>query len=457
MKLYNTLTREKAEFVPAGDVVSMYVCGITTSNTSHVGHALSSVVFDVLHRYLEYRGYRVRRVQNFTDVDDKVIARAAEEGVPAEVVAERYVDEFFRDMDDLNVRRADVHPRATAEIPRIIEMIEGLVARGHAYPSPAEDGNVYFRVGSDPDYGKLSRRTRDDMLEGVRVELEPGKEDPADFALWKASKPGEPAWDSPWGRGRPGWHIECSAMARTYLGETIDIHGGGLDLIFPHHENEIAQSESFSGREPFARFWLHNGLLRMDDTKMSKSLGNVVSVREALDTYSSDAIRLYMLMSHYRAPLAYDEENIGRHERAARRLRQAATVESDGASGEAVDALPFRDRFIEAMDDDLNTPQGLAVLFDLGREINRGRDAGQPIQAAQAELRELAEVLGLTLVEPEAGADGLSDNEIEARLAERARLRGERDFAAADAIREELTAQGIALEDSPTGTIWTRV
>ena len=457
MKLYNTLTREKAEFVPAGDVVSMYVCGITTSNTSHVGHALSSVVFDVLHRYLEYRGYRVRRVQNFTDVDDKVIARAAEEGVPAEVVAERYVDEFFRDMDDLNVRRADVHPRATAEIPRIIEMIEGLVARGHAYPSPAEDGNVYFRVGSDPDYGKLSRRTRDDMLEGVRVELEPGKEDPADFALWKASKPGEPAWDSPWGRGRPGWHIECSAMARTYLGETIDIHGGGLDLIFPHHENEIAQSESFSGHEPFARFWLHNGLLRMDDAKMSKSLGNVVSVREALDTYSSDAIRLYMLMSHYRAPLAYDEENIGRHERAARRLRQAATVESDGVSGEAVDARPFRERFIEAMDDDLNTPQGLAVLFDLGREINRGRDAGQPIQAAQAELRELAEVLGLTLVEPEAGADGLSDNEIEARLAERARLRGERDFAAADAIRDELTAQGIALEDSPTGTIWTRV
>ncbi|MCH7643089.1 MAG: cysteine--tRNA ligase, partial [Chloroflexi bacterium] len=337
MKLYSTLTRDKRDFEPAGDTVTMYVCGITASNSSHVGHALSAVVFDVLHRYLEYRGYTVRRVQNFTDIDDKIIAKANDEGLSSAEVAEKYVQEFFRDMDDLNVRRATVHPRATNEIPAILSMIEGLIEKGRAYPATDDSGSVYFRVDSDPEYGKLSGRTVDELLEGVRIDIEPGKEAPADFALWKASKPGEPSWDSPWGGGRPGWHIECSAMALEYLGETIDIHGGGLDLVFPHHENELTQSESFTGQKPFARFWVHNGLLRLDGAKMSKSLGNLVTVREALNSYSADAIRMYILTSHYRSPLLYDEDNIGTQERASRRLRQAANVASEASSGDSVD------------------------------------------------------------------------------------------------------------------------
>ncbi|MDA1256472.1 MAG: cysteine--tRNA ligase [Chloroflexi bacterium] len=457
MKLYSTLTRDKRDFEPAGDAVTMYVCGITASNSSHVGHALSSVVFDVLHRYLEYRGYAVRRVQNFTDVDDKIIARANAEGLSPEEVAEKYVQEFFRDMDDLNVRRATEHPRATNEIPGIIRMIEGLIEKGNAYPAADESGNVYFRVHSNPEYGKLSGRTVEELLEGVRIDVEPGKEAPPDFALWKASKPGEPSWDSPWGPGRPGWHIECSAMALEYLGETIDIHGGGLDLAFPHHENELAQSECFTGQKPFARFWVHNGLLRLDGAKMSKSLGNLVTVRDALDGYSADAIRMYILTSHYRGPLLYDEDNIGTQERASRRLRQAANVASRADSGKSVDPAPFREHFVEVMDDDLNTPQGLAVIFDLAHEINRGRDAGHEIGAAQAVLRELSDVLGLTLAEPEASEAGLSDADVEARLVSRTEARSNREFAAADAIRDELIAAGIAIEDGPGGTTWSRV
>jgi len=291
----------------------------------------------------------------------------------------------------------------------------------------------------------------------VRNEIEPGKEAPPDFALWKASRPGEPAWDSPWGQGRPGWHIECSAMALEYLGETIDIHGGGLDLVFPHHENELTQSESYTGNKPFARFWMHNGLLRLDGAKMSKSLGNLVTVRDALEGNSADAIRMYILTSHYRSPLLYDEDNIHTQERAARRLRQAATAESDGSSGESVNPAPFRERYVEAMEDDLNTPQALAAIFDLAHEINRGRDAGHDLTDAQAEMRSLAGVLGLTLAEPEASEDGLSDADVEARLASRTEARTNRDFAAADAIRDELIEAGIAIEDGAGGTIWSRV
>lgn len=457
MKLYSTLTRDKRDFEPAGDAVTMYVCGITASNSSHVGHALSSVVFDVLHRYLVFRGYEVRRVQNFTDVDDKIITKANEEGLTSEEVAEKYIQEFFTDMDELNVQRATIHPRATNEIPGILRMIEGLIETGNAYPATDESGSVYFRVGSDNEYGKLSGRTVDELLEGVRNEVEPGKEAPADFALWKASRPGEPAWDSPWGTGRPGWHIECSAMALEYLGETIDIHGGGLDLVFPHHENELTQSESYTGKKPFARFWLHNGLLRLDGAKMSKSLGNLVTVRDALDSNSADAIRMYILTSHYRSPLLYDEDNIHTQERAARRLRQASTAESDGSSGKSVDAAPFKDRYIEAMEDDLNTPQALAAIFDLAHEINRGRDAGHDLGDAQSELRSLASVLGLTLAEPTASEDGLSDEDIEAKIAGRAEARSNRDFAAADAIRDELVEAGVLIEDGPDGTTWSRI
>ena len=457
MKLYSTLTRDKRDFEPAGDAVTMYVCGITASNSSHVGHALSSVVFDVLHRYLQFRGYEVRRVQNFTDVDDKIITKANAEGLTSDEVSEKYIQEFFTDMDELNVRRATVHPRATQEIPGIVKMIEGLIEKGNAYPATDGSGSAYFRVNSDPEYGKLSGRTVEELLEGVRVDVEPGKEAPADFALWKASKPGEPAWDSPWGQGRPGWHIECSAMALEYLGETIDIHGGGLDLVFPHHENELTQSESYTGQKPFARFWLHNGLLRLDGAKMSKSLGNLVTVRDALDSNSADAIRMYILTSHYRSPLLYDEDNIHTQERAARRLRQAVTAESSTNSGESVDPAPFKERYIEAMEDDLNTPQALAAIFDLAHEINRGRSAGHDLSEAQAEMRSLSSVLGLTLAEPGASADGLSDEDIEARLASRSEARSNRDFAAADAIRDELVEAGVLIEDGLGGTTWTRI
>ena len=453
MRLYNTLTRRKEEFEPAGDVATLYVCGITTSGYFHLGHALSSVVFDVLHRYLEYRGYAVKRVMNFTDVDDKSIARAAEEGISNEEVAEKYIAAFFQDADALNLKRASVYPRATAEIPRIVELVRGLEEKGLAYEAY---GSVYYRVRRDPDYGKLSGRSVDELLEGVRLDVEPGKEDPADFALWKASKPGEPAWDSPWGKGRPGWHIECSAMAIHHLGETIDIHGGGLDLVFPHHENEVAQSESFTGRTPFARFWMHNGLVRLAGDKMSKSIGNLVNVRDALERYSADAIRLWMLSSHYRSPLLYDEESIGAQERALRRLRAAVTADSSGGRV-ALDPAQFEADFVQAMEDDLNTPKALASLFDLARDINRNRDAGAGVAEARETLGRLAGILGLTLAEPETAAGGVSEDEIEALIQERATLRADRRFAEADAVRADLAARGVALADSPEGTTWSRV
>ncbi|MEX0763380.1 MAG: cysteine--tRNA ligase [Dehalococcoidia bacterium] len=454
MRLYNTLTRDKLELEPGNGPVTLYVCGITTYDYAHLGHALSTITFDVLHRYLEYRGLKVLRVQNFTDVDDKIIARARREGVPSQEIANKYVEAFQADMDALNVRRADVQPRATEEIPQIISLISTLMDNGAAYEAA---GSVYFRVRSDDDYGKLSRRSVDEMLEGTRFDVEPGKEFPADFALWKASKPGEPAWDSPWGSGRPGWHIECSAMVLHHIGESVDIHGGGLDLVFPHHENELAQSETATGVVPFARFWVHNGLLRLDGEKMSKSLGNLVSVRDALKEHSPDAIRLWIMGSHYRNPVLYDIDAISAQERALRRLRSAVEVESPGG-GNAVDAGPLRERFIEAMDDDMNTPQAVAALFDLSREIFRGRDSGQDISEAQAALRELAGVLGLTLEAPQRqDADGgLTDDEIEALISERASLRAEKRFADADAVRDRLASAGISIADGPQGTTWSR-
>ena len=467
MKLTDTLTGRKRDFAPAGDEVRIYVCGVTPYSPAHVGHAMSYIVFDVLHRYLEFRGFAVRRVQNFTDIDDKLIERAAQEGTTVEALAEKHVAEYFENMAALNVREADVYPRATRELPKIIEMIAGLVASGHAYES---NGDVYFRVRSGAEYGELSRRSLDAMRAGARVEPGVSKEHPMDFALWKSAKEGEPAWDSPWGAGRPGWHIECSAMALRYLGESIDIHGGGQDLVFPHHENEIAQSEAFTGKRPFARFWLHNGLLNMDAQKMSKSLGNLVTISEALERYSADAIRLSVLNAHYRSPGYYSDEALAGAERAAARLRQALAAPANPSAdialdpkpanhgtGAALDAHPARDRFVEAMDDDLNTPQALAALFDLARDVNRASAEGRSVVAAQETLRELAGVLGLSLREPETAEDAEFAARVEALVARRAELRAARDFAGADAVRAELAAMGVELADSPSGpTTWRR-
>jgi cysteinyl-tRNA synthetase len=460
IQLYNSLSRRKEEFRPLGDTVNIYVCGVTTSNFSHIGHALSSVTFEVLHRYLEYRGFKVKRAQNFTDVDDKIIAQASREGSNPDSVAAKYMDAFNEDMAAFGVRPATLRPRATQEIPQIIEMVKGLIEKGFAYEA---EGSVYYRVRNFPTYGALSGRTLDEMLQGTRFDPEPGKEYPADFALWKLSKPGEPSWESPWSKGRPGWHIECSAMSLHHLGEQIDIHGGGLDLIFPHHENERAQSEAFTGKSPFARFWMHNGLLRLEGEKMSKSLGNIVRLRDALKRNTPDAIRLWFYSSHYRSPLVYDLESIDAQERAAHRLRAAlaspaAAGQSDGrGSAPAVDPAPYREQFEAAMDDDLNVPQGVAAVFELAREINRARDEGRDVREARATLRQLGgDVLGLSFSAP-ASTGGPADPEIEQLIGKRNALRAEKRYADADAVRNQLLEMGVALMDSAEGTRWERV
>ena len=445
MKLSDTLTGEKRDFHPSGDEVRIYVCGVTPYSSAHVGHAMSYIVFDVLHRYLEFRGFKVRRVQNFTDIDDKLIDRAAQENTTVEALAERHIAEYFANMAALNIREADEYPRATQEVPKIVEVISGLIDSRHAYES---NGDVYFRVRSDDQYGKLSHRSLDAMRAGARIEPGVQKEHPMDFALWKSAKPGEPSWESPWGGGRPGWHIECSAMALRYLGESIDIHGGGQDLVFPHHENEIAQSEAFTGIRPFARFWLHNGLLNLDAQKMSKSLGNLVTIDEALEEYSADAIRLSVLNAHYRSPGYYSDEALAGSERAAERLREAASAEPNAGAGDALDASETQARFIEAMDDDLNSPQAVATLFDLAREINRGSTGGQDVASAQETLRELTGVLGLTLEERKDTVDAGLAARIERLENRRAALRSARDFEGADAIRTELMALGVELSDT---------
>ena len=453
MKLSDTLTGKKRDFAPAGDTVHMYVCGLTPYAPAHVGHAMSQIVFDVLHRYLEFSGYGVLYVQNFTDIDDKLIARAAAESTTVHELAERHIAGFFEDMAALNVLNADVYPRATEEVPQIIELISKLLDTGYAYHS---NGDVYFRVRNAPSYGKLSHRSLAGMRAGARVEPGVEKEHPMDFALWKAAKPGEPSWDSPWGPGRPGWHIECSAMALRYLGDSIDIHGGGQDLVFPHHENEIAQSEAFSGAEPFARFWVHNGLLHLDAEKMSKSLGNLVTIRDALAKYSSDAIRMSVLNAHYRGPGYYSDEAMTGAERAAARLRQAATAPAAASSsGERSDPSAHRERFIAAMDDDLNTPQALAVLFDLAHDVNRDAEAGRDVADARATLLELGrEVLGLTFEERAAAVDDELVARVQALVDRRSELRAAKAFAEADAVRGELAGLGVTLTDSAEGTTW---
>jgi cysteinyl-tRNA synthetase len=433
LRIYNTLVRRKEEFITLrpGEV-GMYVCGPNLYGPSHVGHALSYLVFDVIHRYLEYRGYRVTHVQNFTDIEDRIIETARQEETTIEALSARYIDRFLREMDALGIRRATHYPRATQMIPKMIEIIEGLLRRGLAYVA---DGDVFFRVKAFPAYGRLSGRSLDEMIAGARIDVDPRKEHPMDFVLWKAAKPGEPAWQSPWGPGRPGWHIECSAMSVSYLGEQFDIHGGGQDVIFPHHENEIAQSEGYTGKSPFVRFWIHNGLLRPaeGEEKMTRHLGNFVSIQDALDRYHPDTIRVFVLSSHYRSPTTWAEEALGAAARGAERLRTAlenaqsalvslasrssppgGTPKASGpqggpiAEGLAKAAAGARAAFEAAMDDDFNTPGALAALFDLATVLNRARDAivqgkeGAPgsraaLEEACGTLRELGGVLGLRL------------------------------------------------------------
>ena len=454
MRISDTLTGEKREFTPiSGNQVRMYVCGVTPYAPVHVGHAMSYIVFDVVRRYLAYLGYDVRHVQNFTDVDDKLIDRANQANTTVEALAQQFIDDYFASMDALNILRAHEYPKASQEVPGMLEMISGLIEKGYAYES---DGDVYFRVTKDAGYGKLSHRSLDTMRAGARLEVSELKEHPMDFALWKAAKPGEPTWDSPWGPGRPGWHIECSVMSRHYLGPTIDIHGGGQDLIFPHHENEIAQSEAFEGGDaPFSQFWLHNGLLQLDKEKMSKSLGNLVTVKETLERFEPDSIRLFVLQSHYRSPLGYSEESLQGAVRAAVRLRQAVNVTGQDKAGDSLDPSPYRDRFKAAMDDDFNTPQAVAALFDLAREINRAVEQGRGVDDAQAAMRELGgQVLGFTFVEPDVAVSDEMSARIQALVDQRQAHRAERRFADADAVRDELTALGVTLTDSPAGTEW---
>ena len=454
MKIYNTLSAQKEEFQPQDNEVKIYVCGVTPYDESHLGHAMNAVIFDTIRRYLIFRGYKVKFVQNITDVEDKIIDRANKLGIAPRELAEKFAGRYFEDMAALNVMKPDIIPYATEEIPKMLEVIEGLVDKGHAYPAK---GSVYFRVRSVPDYGKLSKRTLDSMMAGARIEPGEEKEDPMDFALWKAAKPGEPSWDSPWGKGRPGWHIECSAMALKYLGETIDIHGGGQDLIFPHHENEIAQSECFTGKKPFARFWVHNGLFQLGEEKMSKSLGNIIGVKQVLDKHSADGFRLFILSSHYRSPLTLSEEAIEAAERGIERLTQAlANKPAQGKSSlEKLDLLSFRKRFTDVMNDDFNTPQAVAILFDLAREINRASEKGVEVGEAQNTLKELAGVLGLTFQE---GEESFTDAApfIELLLQTRRHLRDAKQFKRADEIRNKLLEMGVTLEDTAQGTLWKR-
>ena len=451
MKLYNTLSGKKEEFAAPNGKVGMYVCGITPYAPSHIGHAMMSVVFDVVRRYLEYKGFSITHIQNFTDVDDKIIQAANDIGISTTELAEANIKQYLEEMDALNVLRAHTYPKATTEIPAIVDMISALEKRGYAY---AVNGDVYFRVNRNADYGKLSRRSAEDMLSGARVDVDEAKEDPRDFALWKSQKPGEPAWDSPWGAGRPGWHIECSAMSMRYLKDGLDIHGGGQDLIFPHHENEIAQSESASQRQPFARYWLHNGLLSINEDKMSKSIGNVISVGEALNMFSPAALRLFFMSSHYRNPLVYSEQNIAAQERAIERIRNAASAEERSADGEPLDAAPYKSTFIAAMDDDLNTPRALAAIFDLSRQINRAREDGKSVSEAQRTLRDLADVLGIDVDAPPDDASGDIAPFVDLLVQTRADLRAARQYALADKIRDNLAALGVTLEDGGGGTEW---
>jgi len=461
IRVYNTLSRKKEDFetiLPG--IASMYVCGPTVYDKAHVGHGMSSLVFDIIRRYLQYRGYEVRHVMNYTDVDDKIIQRAQFEEVEAVVLAERYIKEYGEHLEELNVLPAMIYPRVSTEMPEIIKMVEGLIEKGHAYES---EGDVYFRVKSDDDYGKLSRRKLEDMEAGSRIEIDERKEDPMDFAVWKTAKPGEPSWESPWGPGRPGWHIECSSMSLTHLGETIDIHGGGNDLVFPHHENEIAQTECFTGK-PFAKYWIHNGMLQLTGEKMSKSIGNLVTIEDFLNDHSANVLRFMVLNSNYRSPLTFNDEVIGQAKKGLERLTNGLRPAFEGAAGADDKTLSTlksqtentREKFIILMDDDFNTAGSLGKVFDLTRAINQARDAGgtnEQLQEAQDLIREISSVFGLQL-ERDKKESGDAAPFIDLLIELRTKLREEKLWELSDLVRDKLKEKGVILEDSKNGTTW---
>ena len=462
MKIFNTMTRQKEEFVPNDpNEVKIYACGPTVYNYIHIGNARPLCVFDVLRRYFEYRGYNVKFVQNFTDVDDKIIKRANEEGITFEEVSKKYIDEFWTDANGLNFKKATVHPKATENIDEIINIIKTLEEKGYAY---AVDGDVYFRTLKFKEYGKLSHQPIEDLQSGARIAIGEKKENPLDFALWKAAKEGEPYWESPWGKGRPGWHIECSAMNKRFLGDTIDIHCGGQDLIFPHHENEIAQSECANGCT-FSKYWMHNGYINVDNVKMSKSLGNFKTVREIANVYGYEVIRYFLISSHYRSPINYSLEIIEQCKSALERLytcrdsldfalKNAKDIPDDT---ELIDKLnSHREQFIKAMDDDLNTADGVAAVFDLVKDINTSildKDVSKNVcETAAKVFDELCDVLGLLYNRKSNDVDA----DIEALIEKRQEARANKDWATADAIRDELKAKGIILKDTPQGVTWTK-
>ncbi len=465
MRVYNTLTRKKEELktIQEGEV-RIYACGPTVYNYIHIGNARPLCVFDTFRRYLEYRGYKVNFVQNFTDIDDKIIKKAIEEGTDYKTVSEKYIAEFWTDAKGMNVREATVHPKATENIDEILSIISTLVEKGYAYP--VENGDVYFSPKKFKEYGKLSHQPLEDLEAGARINIGELKKEPMDFALWKGAKPGEPAWDSPWGKGRPGWHIECSAMVRRYLGETIDIHCGGQDLIFPHHENEIAQSECCNG-VPFANYWMHNGYINVDNVKMSKSLGNFFTVRDVAEKYGYEPIRYLMISSQYRSPINYSVDIIEQCKASLTRL-YTCRDSLDFALKNASDTVPEnaeeikkqldarREQFCNAMDDDLNTADGIAAVFELVRDINVSvLESGSKtlVEYAIKLFDELTGVLGLVYNRK---TDDVLDSEIEAMIDARQKARKAKNWAEADRIRDELKAQGIVLEDTPQGVKWHR-
>lgn len=467
MKLYNTLTRKKEEFVPlVPGEVKMYVCGPTVYNFFHIGNGRTFIVFDTIRRYLEYRGYKVRFIQNFTDIDDRMIKRANEENITVKEVGDKYIKEYYTDADALNIERATVNPRATEYIDDIIEFVSALIEKGYAYEV---DGDVYFRTKKFKDYGKLSGKNLEELQVGAsqRVSLDERKEDPMDFAIWKAQKPGEPAWKCPWGMGRPGWHIECSCMAKKLLGDTIDIHAGGMDLEFPHHENEIAQSESLTGKT-FANYWLHSAYIMVDKQKMSKSLNNFFTARDVLKEYDSDVIRFFMLSAHYRVQINYSKELLDSAKASVERLYntignlenlidEASREKMNEEEKEYINSLnKYREKYIQKMDDDFNTADAITVLFELSKDLNTNlniNSSKEVLSKALEVLRELGAPLGIL----QKSTKGSLEDEVETLIEARQKARKERDFAMADKIRDDLKARGIILEDTPQGVRWKKV